>query len=75
MREFDIVNKTEIENNKLKSEIDQLKEVFSSTTQQMGAEITKLKLMLDEFREKDTFHETFNNYEKENKHLNDQLRE
>eukprot|EP00801_Mesodinium_rubrum_P003030 Mrub_03030.p1 GENE.Mrub_03030~~Mrub_03030.p1 ORF type:complete len:505 (+),score=106.69 Mrub_03030:192-1517(+) len=75
VREFDIVNKTEIENKKLKSEIDQLKEVFSSTTQQMGAEITKLKLMLDEFREKDTFHETFNNYEKENKHLNDQLRE
>jgi len=70
-----VVNKTETENNRLKSEIDELKELFSITTQQMGAEVTKLKFMLDEYKEKDTFQETFNNYEKENKDLNEKLKE
>jgi len=42
------VTRVEVENSKLKLEVDQLKEVFASTTQQMGAEITKLKKVIEE---------------------------
>jgi len=64
-----------VENSKLKIEMDQLKDIFSKTTTQMGAEITTLRLLNDEIRQNDDVGRQLVSTEEENVNLNDRLKD